>query len=208
MAKPNVFIRGIYSTALTRLFLDAGYNIIFPSNEIQKRFNIPFRPVDNYSKDITIQDRFDRQGISILFKKKVWESLEENNFKDFPLSQTANPNLIIYKARFHKNAIYRGLVIESNKVKNFSYIRLTPEEINNDGMEEKDNFRTTLGRYARFITDAKEGIFQVSHEDQGKIRASLGSYYTIPGDLIVINPYNTKVIISKEIVDRSEEHTS
>ncbi|MFB6088733.1 MAG: ribonuclease E/G, partial [Candidatus Aenigmatarchaeota archaeon] len=51
------------------------------------------------------------------------------------------------------------------------------------------------------IPDAKEGIFQVTHEDSGKTVAHLGSYYTIPGDLIVIVPYNNKVIISKKITD-------
>ena len=42
MRKPNVFIRGIYSTALTKMFIDAGYPIIFPSEPIQKRFNLDF----------------------------------------------------------------------------------------------------------------------------------------------------------------------
>jgi probable ribonuclease FAU-1 len=196
--KPNVFIRGIFSTALTKLFIDAGYPIIFPSAPIQKRFNIPFRPSDNYSKDITIQDRHDKQGISIMFKKNVWDELEKDNFSDFPLSHEIQPDLIIHEARFHKNAIYRGLVIQTNKEKRFSSIRLTPEDIS-DGKEDDNPFQTTLGRFARGMDEAKEGIFQVTHEDFGKIRASLGSFYTIPGDLIVIVPYNSKVIISKEI---------
>ncbi|MHA1647630.1 MAG: DUF402 domain-containing protein [Promethearchaeota archaeon] len=197
--KPNVFIRGIYSTALTKLFLDAGYPVIFPSKEIQKRFSISFRPNRTYSKDITIRDRLDMQGISIMFKKKVWEQLIEEGFKDFPLSHEKNPNLIIYNARFHKNSIYRGLIIKSNQKFNYSYIRLIPEEVNSNGVQEDDEFRTTLGRYPRYIPDSKEGIFQVTHEDCGKSNASIGSFYTIPGDLIVIVPYNNRVIISKEI---------
>ena len=85
MTKPNIFIRGSYATALTSLFLDAGYPIIFPSLEIQNRFNIPFRPRDHsFSKDITIRDRLDRQGVSIMFKKAIWEKLEADNFQDFP----------------------------------------------------------------------------------------------------------------------------
>ncbi len=200
MAKPNVFIRGIYSTALTKMFIDAEYPIIFPSKEIQTRFIIPFRPKDSYSKDISIRDRKDLQGVSIMFKKAVWDKLKEDNFEDFPLWQTHNPNLITYNARFQKNSIYRGLIIKSNRHNNYSYIRLAPEDIDKDGLEEESGFSTTIGRYGHFIPDAKEGIFQVTHEDSGVIRPSLGSFFTIPGDLIVIVPYNDRVIISSEII--------
>jgi len=201
MKKPNVFIRGIYSTALTKMFIDAGYPIIFPSKEIQTLFKIPFRPIDSYSKDISIRDRLDKQGVSIMFKKAVWDKLLEDNFEDFPLWQTHNPNFIVYNARFQKNSIYRGLIVNSNRQNNFSYIRLAPEEIDKDGLEEESSFSTTIGHYSHYIPDAKEGIFQVTHEDSGVIRPSLGSFFTIPGDLIVIVPYYDRVIISKEIIN-------
>ena len=97
------------------------------------------------------------------------------------------------------NSIYRGLVVRSSKPDNYSYIRLTPEEVTREGLENEDDFTTTFGKYQKFIPEGKEGIFQVTHEDCGKISAQLGSYYTIPGDLIVINPFDNKVIISKEI---------
>ncbi len=199
--KPNVFIRGIYSTALTKLFIDAGYPIIFPTKINQDRFNIPYRPGKSYSKDIAIRDRHDRQGVTIMFKKHIWKELAQNNFEDFPLSHVFNPNYIIYTARFNKNSVYRGLIVKSNRKYNYSYIRLVPEPVNDIGWQEKDDFRTTIGRYPRFIPDSKEGIFQITHEDSGKTPAHLGSFYTIPGDLVVIVPYNNKVIISKEITN-------
>ncbi|MHA1776462.1 MAG: DUF402 domain-containing protein [Promethearchaeota archaeon] len=199
MTKPNVFIRGIYSTALTKLFLDAGYSIIFPSEDIQMRFNLPYRPKGTYSKDISIKDRLDGQGISVMFKKHIWEQLETENFADFPLTQEKIPNLLQFTARFHKNAIYRGLIVNSDKNQNFSLVRLIPEEVGNRNGEKSSEFETTLARYSHYIPDAKEGIFQVTHEDNGVNYASLGSYYTVPGDLIVIVPYNKKIIISKEI---------
>ena len=118
MKKPNVFIRGIYSTALTKMFIDAGYPIIFPSKEIQTRFKIPFRPKNSYSKDISIRDRLDLQGVSIMFKKPVWEKLVEDNFEEFPLWQTHNPNLITFNARFQKNSIYRGLIVHAGRILN------------------------------------------------------------------------------------------
>ena len=115
--------------------------------------------------------------------------------------QTHNPNLIVYNARFQKNSIYRGLIVKSNPQNNYSYIRLVPEDIDQNGFEEESGFSTTIGHYAHYIPDAKEGIFQVTHEDSGVIRPSLGSFFTIPGDLIVIVPYNDRVIISKEIIN-------
>lgn len=199
MTKPTVFIRGIYSTALTQIFIDAGYPIIFPSKKIRERFNLPFRLKHTYSKDITIKDRLDKQGLTIMFKKDVWEMLEKDNFHDFPLNQEKFPNLILYKARFHKNAIYRGLIVNSDKNQNYSHVRLIPETTDKKQGEHTKDFQTTLARYSRFIPDSKEGVFQVTHEDNGRNRASLGSYYTVPGDLIVIVPYNNKIIISKEI---------
>ncbi|MCX5906481.1 MAG: DUF402 domain-containing protein, partial [Deltaproteobacteria bacterium] len=59
----RVKIRGIYSTALTKLFLDAGYAIVDPTPEIQERFDLPS---GGGSPQILIQNRLDHQGVEIL----------------------------------------------------------------------------------------------------------------------------------------------
>jgi hypothetical protein len=59
---PGLKIRGIYTTALTRFFLDSGYEIVDPSPEIQERFGL--RQTRGLPK-IFIQDREDLQGIHI-----------------------------------------------------------------------------------------------------------------------------------------------
>lgn len=55
-------IRGIFSTALTRLLLDHGFEMVQPSSVIRERFKL-----ENYQTrsppDIDIYDRIDRQGI-------------------------------------------------------------------------------------------------------------------------------------------------
>ncbi len=74
----NIFLRGIYSTALTDLFLKAGYNIIYPSPLIQRRFNLA-PDKENKIKEVSIQDRDDNQGIMVyisLFKKHIENPLE------------------------------------------------------------------------------------------------------------------------------------
>ncbi len=58
----RVKIRGNYTTALTKLFLNSGYRIVEPSPEICQRFSLP--PTDE-APDIFIQDREDHQGIDI-----------------------------------------------------------------------------------------------------------------------------------------------
>lgn len=55
-------IRGIYTTALTKLMLDSGYRIVDPSSKIRRLFAI-----DNADcrYDILIQDRPDLQGVEL-----------------------------------------------------------------------------------------------------------------------------------------------
>jgi DNA-binding NarL/FixJ family response regulator len=62
--RTGIKIRGIYATALTRLFLDAGYGIVDPSPEIQERFHLP--PGSETLFRVLIRDRLDHQGVEIL----------------------------------------------------------------------------------------------------------------------------------------------
>ncbi|MCL6582634.1 MAG: DUF402 domain-containing protein [bacterium] len=61
-ASVYVKIRGIYTTALTRLLLDHGYKITRPSPQIQQRFALMGT---NSPEDILIRDRRDHQGVLI-----------------------------------------------------------------------------------------------------------------------------------------------
>ena len=58
----RVKIRGIYTTALTKLLLNSGYTIVEPSPEIRQRFSLPPR---DEAPELFIQDRPDHQGIEI-----------------------------------------------------------------------------------------------------------------------------------------------
>lgn len=208
MKNMNVHIRGIYSTALTKLFLDAGFPIIFPSMPIQKRFDI--KPISmikegQYSKEISIEDRWDKQGISIQFKKPIWKNLVDNKFEDFPLSFSRFPDLIRFQPRFHRNDIYQGIVTYSNKKKGFSFIKLLPGEETTEKNPEYKDFQTDSGYFNKYLPEGKEGIFQVKSEDSGARAANLGSYYTIPGDFIVLNPFDNQVRISRSITEEKEK---
>ncbi len=57
----RIKIRGIYSTALTRLALDSGFEVVQPSERVNKRFceKLP----EDASYEILVRDREDLQGI-------------------------------------------------------------------------------------------------------------------------------------------------
>ncbi len=59
----KVKIRGIYSTALTKLLMGQGYSIVEPSPEIRERLGLGPAPGP---ADLVIQDRSDLQGIHLV----------------------------------------------------------------------------------------------------------------------------------------------
>lgn len=206
MEKTTIYIRGIYTTALTKLFLDSEFQIVFPSEEIQNRFNISHHN-NKYSKDISIYDRDDKQGVSITIKKDIYNELAKDNMKNFPLSFMEEPDLIKLNSNFNQNDIYKGEVIKSNKKKDYSLIKLKSEEKANMIKEENIyDFATNLGYLDSFIEVGKKGIFQVRREDYGSHAAELVKYYTLPGDLLVLLPKDNSVFISKKIRDPSERN--
>ena len=59
----KVKVRGIYSTALTRLLIDHGFRIVQPSATIRERFRIKDFIDLQETPDLDIHDRRDRQGV-------------------------------------------------------------------------------------------------------------------------------------------------
>ncbi|MGC8495210.1 MAG: DUF402 domain-containing protein [Syntrophobacteraceae bacterium] len=58
---PRIKIRGIYSTALTRVALDFGFVVVQPSESVRERFRAKLP--DDVPYDILVRDRQDLQGI-------------------------------------------------------------------------------------------------------------------------------------------------
>jgi len=59
---PRIKIRGIYSTALTKLALDRGYTLVGSSSDIRERFGLP---LDEAPPAMVINDKEDRQGVEL-----------------------------------------------------------------------------------------------------------------------------------------------
>ncbi len=62
---PYARVRGIYTTALTKLLLDHGFEIVEPSAVIKERFKLRDTPT-MLPPDLDIYDRLDRQGIYVV----------------------------------------------------------------------------------------------------------------------------------------------
>ncbi|WP_251342366.1 DUF402 domain-containing protein [Haloplanus halophilus] len=58
----NVRIRGIYTTALTRRFLDAGHAVVDASDPIRERFDAEFGTATH---DVAVETTADRQGVGV-----------------------------------------------------------------------------------------------------------------------------------------------
>ncbi|MEM3626523.1 MAG: ribonuclease E/G [Candidatus Bathyarchaeia archaeon] len=75
-------IRGIYSTALTKLLLDNGFEIVQPSLTIKNRFGLP---ENSAQPDIQIKDRYDLQGVRVLGEHtavNIFQSIMHSSFID------------------------------------------------------------------------------------------------------------------------------
>ena len=72
MTDKAVRVRGIYTTALTRLLLDAGHEVVDASPPIQRRFGASF---DNGSPDIRVSTTADRQGVGASGDPKAVDTL-------------------------------------------------------------------------------------------------------------------------------------
>lgn len=65
-------VRGIYSTALTKLLLENGFGIVQPSTEITERFRLEASDIE---PDLNIRDRNDRQGVEAEGNAEALEAL-------------------------------------------------------------------------------------------------------------------------------------
>ena len=98
-------VRGIYTTALTKLLLENDFQIVQPSQTIKARFGIPD---NNEPPDLKIKDRHDLQGVVALGTPeavKVFQRILHSSLED----------TITRKWNVSVDGIYKGKIIsESN----------------------------------------------------------------------------------------------
>ncbi|MEM3641481.1 MAG: DUF402 domain-containing protein [Candidatus Bathyarchaeia archaeon] len=98
-------VRGIYSTALTRLLLENGFEIVQPSQTIKQRYGLQ----ENLAiPDIEINDRYDLQGVRVLGTTdavKAFQSILHSSFED----------VLTRKWRVNVDGIYIGEVVSEDE---------------------------------------------------------------------------------------------
>jgi hypothetical protein len=98
-------VRGIYSTALTKLLLDNGFEMVQPSLTIKKRFGLP---ENSAPSDLKIEDRYDLQGIRVLGTSDGVDKFQS------ALHSTLD-DVLTRKWMVSVDGIYKGNVSESDE---------------------------------------------------------------------------------------------
>ena len=96
----RVKIRGIYSTALTKLLLDNDFKIVEPSPAIGERFKLS-KALEE--PDLLINDRLDKQGIRVFGKSESIDALRA-------FLQESFDDVITRKWTVSINGIYKGII--------------------------------------------------------------------------------------------------
>jgi len=164
---PRIRIRGIYSTALTKLFLDNGFDIIQPSLEIAERFSL--NPERYLSPQIDVIDRYDRQGIVAEVLYNLTPRFIDILFKTFG-------DVVIRRSRVQKGSIFKGIVYRPAP-KGGYLVKITPQQDAwlpiNDSKKQEINLGDPIVVEIKGI-DESTGIPRVSTQ------------ISIPGDFAVL----------------------
>jgi Ribonuclease G/E len=169
-------IRGIYTTALTKVLLDHGYEIIHPSLAIKKRFGLSDNPAE---PDLKIKDRFDLQGVrafGTFDAVDAFQSILQSSFED----------VLTRKWPVSVDGIYIGKMAESDEYA--VYVDLGEGVIG----------RLPKQEYA--AADNKPLLVQVERKRIGTKQPLLTTNLKIVGNLAILTQ-NSKVGVSLKIHD-------
>jgi len=170
-------VRGIYSTALTKLLLDNGFEIVEPSVASKKRFNLN----DNDAvPELTIEDRYDRHGIRTLGNREATDK-----FKD--ILHVNLDDVIVRKWLISVDGIYKG-ILRGVDIPTRSVLIDIGEAVGR--VPEKEKSKIT----------SKEVIVQVKRRRIGVKEPSLSTTIEIPGKYAILIPKG-KVGVSLKIQD-------
>ncbi|MHA1958886.1 MAG: DUF402 domain-containing protein [Candidatus Thorarchaeota archaeon] len=156
-------IRGIYSQSLTQILLQNHFEIVQPTQDVARRFGLPFR---GDIPDVDIWDRSDLQGIVAIAYESILTRLNEVLRRRLGWVITRTP-------RVAKSSIYSGRILGMD--------------------EKTGQTRVDLGEITGILPDRghKPGSFvmvQVRAHDYGRKAPILSSSITIPGKSAVLLP--------------------
>ncbi len=177
-------IRGIYSTAITKLLIDNGFDIAQPSAATRERFRLKR---NDDSPDLDVYDRLDLHGVRALGKAELIARF-------ISALQSCLDDVIIRKWPFAIDGIYKGLIKGADPKTQSLLV----------------DIETTAGRIAEEeIQDPclEQIIVQIERRRRSK-RPVLTSQVKVPGKYAILLP-KPQIKISRKIRDsetRSKLH--
>jgi len=170
-------VRGVYTTALTKLLLDHGFDIVQASATTKQRFTLKD---DDSSPDLDVYDRRDRQGVKALGKAEPIN-------KFVSLLQSSFDDVVERKWAVTADGIYKGLLRDVDAATNTAFV----------------DIGATVGR----ISDAEipsqrtgQLLVQVERWRPGSWQPLLTTELKIPGTNAILIP-GRQVKISRKIMD-------
>jgi len=170
-------VRGIYSTALTKLLLDHGFDIVQPSFTTKERFGL--KECDE-SPDLDVYDRLDRQGVQALGKAEFI-----NTFCS--MLQSRLDDVIVRRWAVTADGIYKGLIKEADP-KTHSFLV---------------DIGKTVGKVADkevLNPELRQIVVQVERRKVGTRKPLLTTGIKIPGRYAILIP-ERRVKVSLKIQD-------
>lgn len=168
-------VRGIYSTALTKLLLENGFQIVQPSPLIEKRFHL--KGVFE-APDIDISDRYDLQGVHAMGTREAVDSFIQ-------LLQSNLQDVITRRWNVSVDGVYKGKIVE--KSSNLALV----------------DIGVAIGKLPETLSNQNEVIVQVERRRIGTKTPLLTTKIKIPGKYAILIP-EQKVGVSLKIRDLQE----
>ena len=173
----NARIRGIYSTALTKLLLENGFQIVQPSVASEERFGL-----EEYleSPDLDIYDRPDWQGVHVLGK-----ACATNAFVS--MLRTRLEDVVLRRWVVSVNGVYKGLIKHVDSERGLALVDIGPA-VGWLQIREAQNIKS------------KEVVVQVQRRRMGAKEPSLSANIKTSGEYAVLIP-RRQIKISRRIRD-------
>ena len=169
-------IRGIYSTAFTKMLLENGFEIVQPSLTIKNRFGLS----DNSAPpDIKIKDRYDWQGVRVLGTSDAVNAFQSILYSAFE-------DVLTRKWRVNIDGIYNGKPIESDE--DTVYVDIGGDVIG------------SLPKHEFAIAEDKPLLVQVERKGIGAKQPILTTNLRIVGNYAIL-AQNSRVGVSLKICD-------
>jgi len=171
-------VRGVYTTALTKLLLDHGFDIVQVSETTKQRFMLK---EDDSSPDLDIYDRRNRQGVKALGKA-------DPVTKFISLLQSLLEDVVVRKWSVTVDGIYKGILKEVNAATHMVFVDIGPAVGVLQGTE--------ISSY----TTEQQLLVQIERWQLGSRQPMLTTEIKIPGTNAILIP-GRQVKISRKIMD-------